>query len=427
MTIAGRIETEGCGCDAPEQLAALISIDKALGRIARHAVAINGTEPVSLMQTKGRILAEPVRASAIAPPFDNAAMDGYAVDTAGFTGDGPWTLTVADRVPAGVTPGVAISGNTAARIFTGAPLPPGADAVIRQEDACGTGDKVTFDQRPKRGLNVRLAGSDMQPGQVIVQAGARLGAREIAACAAAGVGTVPVRRALRVGLLVTGSEVRAAGSERHGAEIWDVNIPMLCAVLNSPRIQLIHVGQVADSRDALERDLADLLGKADLVVTTGGVSVGEEDHVKPALAALGADLHFSGVAIKPGKPVSYGCVGNSHWLGLPGNPLSAYVTWRVFGAALLRRLTGQNAPRVIRRHVVTAKAIQRKPGRCELRPASVIGFDNQGREVAGFEDAVHSGRVRRLPDADGLIFLPAESDRLPAGALVEFLPFGEIL
>lgn len=425
MTIIRRIETQGCGCDAPEQLTKLLSIDEALVRIAQHAMPVAGADSVPLRQALDRTLAEPVRAAAMSPPFDNAAMDGYAVDTAAFTGDGPWTFSVDSRVPAGAAFSASVGRAQVARIFTGAPVPAGADAVIRQEDACRTAGSVIFQERPTSGVNIRRAGGDMNPGDIIVEAGTRLGPREIAACAAAGAATVQVRRALSVGLLVTGNEVRAPGAARDEADIWDVNTPMLCAVMTSPRIDLVHIEQVPDQRDRLKRSLADLAGRVDLIVTTGGVSVGEEDHVKPALSALGAELHFSGAAIKPGKPISFGRVGSSYWIGLPGNPLAAFVTWQLFGKALVRNLTGQTGAGTLRRHVVTAEAIRRKPGRCELRPATLIGFDPRGREVAGFEDTTHSGRVGRLPVSDGLIFLPVECDHLPAGALVEFLPFCE--
>ncbi|MCE8536575.1 molybdopterin molybdotransferase MoeA [Ruegeria pomeroyi] len=425
MTVLGKIETPGCGCDAPGHLASLISIDAALDRIAEHAAPVEETETVPLMRAAGRVLAEPVVASVQTPPFDNSAMDGYAVQTRAFTGQGPWSFPVIARIPAGAVPAL-VRGAGAARIFTGAPVPDGADAVIRQEDAILSGDTVTFQRRPDAGLNIRRAGDDMVPGQIVVPAGTRLGPREIAACAAAGAGQVSLRRALRVALLVTGDEVRDAGAARDAAAIWDVNTPMLGAALGRAGVALVHLERAPDQRAALAQRLAAMAAEVDLIVTTGGISVGEEDHVKPALDALGAELHFSGVAIKPGKPVSFGSLGPCKWLGLPGNPLSALVTWQLFGVALIRRLTGESAARGTRRHVVTAAPIRRKPGRCELRPATLTGFDAEGREVAGFQSATHSGRVGGLPACDGLIFLPADCDRLPAGALVEFLPFSDI-
>lgn len=423
MTIHQAITSPGCGCDAPEQLSKLISIDAALARITHHAAPVVGTDTVPLIQATGRVLAAPVLARAMTPPFDNAAMDGYAVATGDFTGDGPWRFPVAARVPAGWSEATPVGSDGVARIFTGALIPPGADAVIRQEDAQRDGDMVTFAKRPEPGLNIRRAGTDMRPGQVILETGALLGSREIAACAAAGAGHVELRRKLRVALLVTGDEVRRAGTGRQETEIWDVNTPMLCAAMGQADMELVDVAQVKDSRAELEQALAGLASRVDLIVTTGGVSVGEEDHVKPALAALGGTLHFSGVAIKPGKPVSFGALGCTHWLGLPGNPLAALLTWQVLGTALAQRLTGQRASSPARRHVVIENAIHRKPGRCELRPATLIGFDNQGREIAACDTATHSARVGNLPMSDGALLLPAESDHLPKGALVEFLPF----
>lgn len=423
MTMFQKIDPQGCGCDAPEQLSKLISIDAALARITHHAAPVVGTETVSITRATGKVLAAPVLARAMVPPFDNAAMDGYAVATGIFTGDGPWYFPVATRVPAGWSEATPVGSDGVARIFTGAPIPPGTDAVIRQEDAQRDGDLVTFAKRPELGLNIRRAGSDMRSGQVVVDAGVRLGPREIAACAAAGAGRVALRRTLRVALLVTGDEVRSPGTGRQEAEIWDVNTPMLCAAMGQADVEIVEVAQVADTRAALERALAVLMGRVDLIVTTGGVSVGEEDHVKPALAALGGVLQFSGVAIKPGKPVSFGALGDTLWLGLPGNPLAAFLTWQVFGTALVQRLTGQRASGPSRRHVVTERAIHRKPGRCELRLATLIGFDDYGREIAVCDTATHSARVGNLCASDGVLLLPAESDHLPEGALIEFLPF----
>lgn len=423
MTIHHAIAQPGCGCDGRDMLHPLISMDAALSRIAAHAAPVPRSEGVSLGHALGRVLAQPVRAWSMVPAFDQAAMDGYAVATSALQGRGPWTLTVAGRVPAGQAAVVAVSGAQAVRIFTGAPLPPGADAVVMQEDVTRMGDIIHLTRPPRAGLNIRLAGSDMVKGAVVLQQGQRLGPRDIAACAGAGAGIVRVRRKLRVALLVTGNEVRRAGAMRAAGQIWDVNTPMLVASLAAAGAEIVACAHGADSLPELVQQMGALAGRADLIITTGGISVGEEDHVKPAFAALGGETLFSGVAIKPGKPVSFGRLGKAHWLGLPGNPFAAYVTWQVFGMALIRCLTGDGAMAVARRHVVTATAIRRKPGRCELRPARLTGFDAHGREIVTFEDATHSDRVGRLPQADGLMFLPADSEDLPAGALVEFQLF----
>jgi molybdopterin molybdotransferase len=423
MTVLPAIASAGCGCDGQDVPTALTSIDEALARIAAHAAPVGRSGSVSLDRAAGRILAQPVRSRSMVPAFDNAAMDGYALATSALTGKGPWVLKVIARVPAGQETTAALSGTTAVRIFTGAPIPDGADAVVMQEDVARDGDVIHLNRRPAPGLNIRRAGTDMANGAIILDKGRRLGPREIAACAAAGAGVVRVRPRLRAALLVTGNEVRRAGGARAAAQIWDVNTPMLAAALGAAGVEIVANAHGADDRAELGGQLREMAAQADLVITTGGISVGEEDHVKPALSGLGAVTLFSGVAIKPGKPVSFGRVGPAFWLGLPGNPLSAFVTWQVFGMALMRGLTGETAEGPGRRHVVTSSAIGRKPGRCELRPATLAGFDALGREVVRFEEATHSGRVGPLSRSDGLIFLPAEAETLPAGALVEFQPF----
>lgn len=423
MTLHQAIASPGCGCDRQDILHALISIDEALARIAAHASPVSRTEAVRAGSALGRTLALPVRSRSMAPAFDNAAMDGYAITTSVLTGPGPWVLPVVARIPAGQETMASVAGAVAARIFTGAPIPGGADAVVMQEDVLRDGDLIHLSRRPAPGLNIRRAGSDLARGVTVLDKGQKLGPKEIAVCAVAGAGLVRVRRRLRVALLVTGDEVRRAGGAREAAQIWDVNTPMLTASLAAAGVELVVSAHGADSRADLVRQLGDIAAQADLVITTGGISVGEEDHVKPAFMALEGEVLFSGVAIKPGKPVSVGRIGKAYWLGLPGNPVSAFVTWQVFGMALIRALTGERTGTPTRRHVVTASEIRRKPGRCELRPATLAGFDSHGREIVNFEDATHSARVGLLSLADGLMFLPADAECLPAGALVEFQPF----
>ena len=423
MDIRQTKEASGYDCDAQDTLRTVISIDEALARIAAHVAPIVEASAIPLNRALGRILAQPVRAQERAPSFDNAAMDGYAVATTSLTDDGPWNLKVIARVPAGHETTQKLAGACAARIFTGAPIPEGADAVVMQEEVARVGDTVEFHRRPAAGENIRRAGSDMERGAIILESGRRLGAREIAACAAAGAAAVHVVRRLRVALIVTGDEVRMAGGSRTAAQIWDVNTPMLAAAMDSMGVEIVATVQGADNCAHLASQLDELTEQADLVVTTGGISVGEEDHVIPALARLGGEMLFSRVAIKPGKPVSFGRMGSTFWLGLPGNPLSAYVTWHVFGRALVKALIGETAHVSASRHVITNAPIRRKPGRVELRLATLCGIDADGREIIGFEAATHSGCVSRLPMADGLMYLPAEVEYLPTGALVQFQPF----
>ena len=423
MTVLSRIEEHGCGCDAPQHQRGLVAIDEAISRIKRSVRPVLETEEVALAAAHGRMLAEPVCALSAAPPFDNAAMDGYAINTTGLTGTGPWCLAVTDRIAAGQSgPAKALSG-TAAQIFTGAPIPDGADAVVMQEDVQRIEGAIIISRKVESRMHIRAVGEDMEAGATVVAAGRRLTARDIAACAAAGSATIRVRRRIRVALLVTGDEVSMPGQARKCADIWDVNTPMLSAAITTNAIDLVHVETGQDDRETLRRQLADLAERVDLIVTTGGISVGEEDHVRPALSDLGGTMVFSGVAMKPGKPVSFGRLGNTHWLGLPGNPLSAFITWQLFGTVLCQALAGGKPTSGIRRNVVLSRQLRHRPGRCEVRLAELSGFDGVGREVVHFDDATHSGRVARLPEADGVILIPAEVETLPEGALVEFQPF----
>jgi len=423
MTVIPKIKGNSCGCDDLANQHSLISIDEALSRIERETRALSEVELVPLAQASGRVLAVSVRSLGMVPPFDNAAMDGYAINTADLIGEGPWTLPVAGRVAAGQTRMEMQQPKSAIQIFTGAPLPKRANAVVMQEQVVRTGNRVLVSGRIKPGNHIRRTGEDMVTGKIIIPSGRSLSPRDIAACAAAGHESVRVTRRLRIALLITGDEVVQPGQAMGPAGIWDVNTPMLSAAIASPEVELSSILLAGDTRPELRAQLNQLADQVDLIVTTGGISVGEEDHVKPALSELGATIAFSGVALKPGKPVSFGRVRQAHWLGLPGNPLSAFVTWQIFGTILRHALTGQTQSPVRRRHVILQRALHHKPGRCELRLGRLSGFDGSGSEVVDFPDTTNSGRVAQLSQMDGLLFIPADTEVLPRGALVEFHPF----
>lgn len=423
MTIIEPISEPGCGCEAGPDNRSLVTIDEAFSRITKLVGPVPDTEEMPTGLSRGRVLARTVRAENAVPPFDNTAMDGYAVRTTDLRGPGPWLLPVQGRVAAGQAYLPPLEPDTAIQVFTGARLPNGADAVVMQEHVMRIGDSLRIDRPVQRHTHVRFAGEDMKAGQTIVREGRFLTARDIAASAAAGAERLCVRRPIRVALLVTGNEVTPPGAALGPSAIRDVNTPMLHAAIEAAGGVLSEIDAEADNRSGLRTQLSEMSRSVDLVVTTGGISVGEEDHVKPALGDLGAQIAFSGVAMKPGKPVSFGRIGRAHWLGLPGNPLSAFVTWTLFGSAILAALSGRTGWQPRRRMVVTGDPVRRKPGRCELRLARIEGMDGQGRKIVHFESAIHSGRVSTLALADGLIFLPAETETLPAGALVDFHPF----
>ncbi|MDG1076256.1 MAG: molybdopterin molybdotransferase MoeA [Planktotalea sp.] len=415
--------TDHCKCCTDEPNSMLLSMDDALSIISNRASPIRDTKTVALHAAQGRVLAQDVTARTDAPPFDNAAVDGYALHTDALPGDGPWNLRVIERVAAGQTAKPKVSSLFATRIFTGAAVPAQANAIVMQEDVTRSGSTATIVRNVKPGAHIRYAGEDMARGDTVLQRGAILSPAEIAACAVAGFGQVDVVRKVRVALVVTGDEVQTPGTTLSPGCIWDVNTPMLSSLLSRPLIDLVQVVHIKDQNRRTQTLLRELSGQVDLIITSGGLSVGEEDHVRPAISELGGHTDFSGVAIKPGKPVSFGRLGRCHWLGLPGNPLAAFMTWKIFGEAILRALTNQETHKSLRRNVLLSKSIRRKSGRCELRLAQVVGFTANGQEMVSFQDATHSGRVASLPTADGVIYLPKDVDFLPTGAMVEFLPF----
>ncbi|MGO4916431.1 molybdopterin molybdotransferase MoeA [Pseudogemmobacter sp. W21_MBD1_M6] len=401
----------------------LMSVDQAIAAALRFVVPVSDRKVVPLAGASGRVLALPVVARAMLPPYDASAMDGYAVRVNDMPGAGPWSMTVQDRIAAGDARSIALESGAALRIFTGAPLPHGADAVVMQESVTRRADGIHLVRCPTIGENIRRAGEEAPAGKSIVPAGRRLGPRDIGAAAAAGHATVTVTRRPRVALLTTGDEIVPPGSPlTHGA-IWNANTSLLVAAIRAADAEIVTVKHAPDDLAALGALMVGLAGQVDMLITTGGVSVGEEDHCKAAILAAQGEIAVAGVAMKPGKPVMFGRVAGAVWLGLPGNPVSAYVTWQVLGLPLIARLVGNRTPAARSRLVVAGHPLHHRPGRCEYRPATITGIDHLGRQIVAAGGAVHSGRLSVLADADGLIVIPAATEAVQPGDLLDFLPF----
>lgn len=424
MTCLPRPQETGCGCDRGPAAVGLATLGEALAIVEAHTRPVNGRERIAAQSATGRVLVTPVCAHADMPAFDHAAMDGYALNTSSFSDTGPWEFTVIGRVAAGESFTQQVNPGEAVRIFTGAPIPQGSDCVVMQEKVNRTADTISVSSRPLFFENIRFRGEEQQMGAEILPSGTVLTPRSIAASAASGAGDLDVRARVRVTVLVNGREVVNAGSSaKSKAQIWDVNTPMLQSLLARPCVELLSVAHVTDDPDSVRLAISRAAETSDLIVTTGGVSVGEEDHLRPAITAANGRIHFAGVAIKPGKPVAFGSVGRAKWLGLPGNPLAAYVTWSLFGEAILSTLSGAGTGPNARRNVLLGHDLFRKPGRCEVRPARFVGTEGTGRDIVECSARVNSGQVAALARADGLVFIPAETDRLSEGDLIEFLPF----
>lgn len=398
----------------------LTPLEEALAHILEQAAPVNDRENVPLSQSMGRILAGDLRAPEAIPPFDNSAMDGYAVRTADLA-QAP--LPVSQRVAAGqaATP---LPPGTAARIFTGAMIPQGADAVVMQEKAERQGDRVTFTDPVEIGQNIRRRGHDLAAGAVLMQAGTRLRPQEMGLIASAGLAEVPVYRRLRVAVASTGDELVEPGSPLGPGQIYNTNRYSLRGLVEALGCQLVDGGTIADDPDATQASLTRLAADSDLLITSGGVSVGEADHVKEAVSRLG-HLSLWRVAVKPGKPLAFGRMGQTPFLGLPGNPFAVMLTFLLFGVPLIRRLQGRqpdSEPSPCRARAafeITRTSVRRE----FLRARLVTGDEGPWVEVHPNQS---SGALSAACWAEGLAVVP-ENTCIERGAPVDFISFSELL
>jgi molybdopterin molybdotransferase len=402
---------------------ALLSVDEALARIADHVTSVVGSETVPLRAAAGRILERDVEASINLPPHANSAVDGYAVAYADLSRDCETELPVGGRAAAGhpldrpVRPGEAI------RIFTGAPMPAGADTVLMQEDCVAERGRVRLRPGIRKGANRRQAGEDLALGETALAAGRRLGPADIGLAAALGCRELPVYQPLRVALLSTGDEVREPGVTLPPGAIYDANRFMLAALLERLGCVVSDFGIRPDREAALADTLSAASAGHDLIVTSGGVSTGEEDHVKAAVERLGA-LHFWRLAIKPGRPVALGQVAGVPLIGLPGNPVAVAVTFALLARPLVLKLAGAVAapPRAF--PVRAGFAYRKKPGRREYLRAQL---ERDGDAViAKKHPRDGAGILSSIVQSDGLVVLDEATGDLSAGAIVDFLPFSEV-
>jgi molybdopterin molybdotransferase len=386
-------------------------VDEAAAEILA-AFAPHAEERLPLLSALGRYLARDVVAQHDAPPFDNSAMDGYAVraqQTTGATHQAPVALRVDGESRAGGPTPPALIADGAQRIFTGAAMPEGADAVVIQEDTRRTHDRIDVLEAIAVGGNVRKRGSDLRAGQTMLKRGARLGAGELGLLASQDLASAIVHRRPRVAILSTGDELRDIGEPERPGSIVNSNAYMLAAQVLEAGGEPWVLPPVPDKLELATAAIRDGL-RADVVVLVGGVSVGEYDVVRDALAAAGVTLDFWKIRMKPGKPVAFARAGQVPVLGLPGNPVSAWVTFELFVRPGLRRMVGDPNPQRARATVRLGKAITRHPGRTEFARARVDGG------VAHLLPRQGSGTIISTAQVDALVIIPAESEQLPAGS-----------
>jgi molybdopterin molybdotransferase len=395
----------------------LLSVDEALETLLAGARPVRETEQVATMDASGRVLAQAQTSTMDVPPMDNSAMDGYAVRLSDLNGEEK-RLKVAQRIPAGSV-GKPLERGTAARIFTGAPVPPGADAIVMQEHCSVSGDSVLIEKLPGKGEWIRLTASDIRRGGTVLVAGKRLLPQDTGLAASVGIKTLPVYRKVRLGLFFTGDELVMPGDPLPPGRIYNSNRFTLNGLAAAFGCEVRDYGIVPDKLDATRAVLRRAAAENDVIVTSGGVSVGDEDHVKPAVEAEGSLLMWK-IAMKPGRPLAFGRVGEAAFIGLPGNPVSSFVTFLIFVRPFLLKTQGHAE--------VAARAIEARadfdwPQPDARREFLRVKWNAQGGlDLYATQD---SAVLTSTAWADGLVDNPARQ-AVRRGDRVRFLPYSEL-
>ncbi len=403
---------------------ALMRTDEALRLLSERLDAVAGVEEVGLDKADGRILAADIVSPLPVPPHDNAAVDGYAVRFADLSPGAETRLRLCGRVAAGETAAAAVGAGEAARIFTGAPMPAGADTVLMQEDCREDGGHVAVPPGIREGANRRRAGEDIATGARILAAGARLRPQDVGLAASTGRARIPVRRRLRAALFSTGDELREAGEALPPGCVYDANRHALRAAVGRLGCEVTDLGILPDDFGTVRDALAGAAATHDVLITSAGMSTGDQDHVRAAIEATGS-IHMWRLAIRPGRPIAFGQVGTVPFIGLPGNPVAVLVTFMLFARPALLRLGGcaDVEPRSFR--VRAAFPIRKKRGRREWwRVRLEREADGPPRAHKFARDG--AGILTSMVEADGLVELPEELTSAPPGHMADFLPFSEM-
>jgi molybdopterin molybdotransferase len=403
----------------------MMPVDEAVRLIAARVAAVLDFETVALADTDGRILAREVAAPLPLPPFTNSAVDGYAVASRDLPKTSEQAFSITGRVQAGSAASEAIRPGHAMRIFTGAPMPDGADTVFMQEDVRVEGEKVVLPFGLKPGANVRPAGEDIPLGHPALKAGQRLRPQDVALAAALGLTQLDVIRRIRVAIFSTGNELVSPGETRAAPQLFDSNRFMLMAMLRRLGCEVSDLGILRDEPASLASALQKVAGSHDLILTTGGVSTGEEDHVKAGVESVGR-LVLWRMAIKPGRPVAMGIIAGTPFIGLPGNPVASFVTFVHVVRPTILALSGALIERPVPMPVRAGFTYKKKIGRREYVRVSLRKADDGMLEAIKFPRE-GAGLLSSLVDTDGLVELGEEVTLVEPGQAVGFLSYASLV
>ncbi len=402
----------------------LLPIDVAIAKGLGLAKPRQGFEVVNLSNLHGRSVLDDIIASYPLPNFNNSAMDGYAINTKALRGDGPYRLQITGRMAAGDHD--IESTNTvpagALRILTGALVPSDYNAVIMQEKVSVEDGYIVFDKCPKTGTNIRPQGEDCKPGDLVIPKGTVLDARHIAMLAGQGIAETKVHRKVRVAIFSTGSELKLPGETLKSGQIFNSNRYALNSQLNHPFIEVFDLGTIEDDYELLKNATHRASQMADIVITTGGVSVGDEDHMPNIVKDLEGELHVMKVAIKPGKPVTIGTIGKCIFLGLPGNPVAAFINQILIGRPIIEKLAGITPAPITTYPAQAAFERKRSPSRQEYVPAKIVGQSENGGPIVEAFAKASSATLLPLANSDGFVVLPLGMTEVKKGDTLAFIP-----
>ncbi|MCK4951326.1 MAG: molybdopterin molybdotransferase MoeA [Gammaproteobacteria bacterium] len=414
-TIAGKQS-----CDNASNL---LTVNEAKEKILDAIKPIERHEQVDIRSSLNRVLGEDIQSSINIPPYDNSAMDGYAVASSDLPDSGSCKLQLVGESFAGRPFEGEVKQGKCIRIMTGAMIPKGTNTVIMQEHVEREGKTITIPSGYKPGQNKRCAGEDMHIGQTVLTTGTVIGAAELGILASLGIAEIKVFRPIKVAFFSTGDELKDAGESLEEGQIYDSNRYTLYGMLHQMGVELLDLGIINDNREDIRKTFLSLTEteSVDAIITTGGVSVGEADFIKDVLEEIG-EINFWRVAIKPGKPLAIGSINNAFFFGLPGNPVSSMVTFYQFVQPALRRLAGESKTDNISFKVRCANELRKKPGRLEYQ-RGILQYDQDGNMVVSSSGAQGSHILTSMSNANCLIILPAECDGVKAGEYVEVQPF----
>ncbi len=406
----------GCGHDEPA-----LPLSKARDRVCEAAVSVSETESLPIRQALGRVLAEDVRSAIDVPGHANSAMDGYALRAGDLPNEAPRALTLIGAAFAGRPFLGRVNQGQCVRIMTGAPVPDGADTVVMQERVSVDAERVQVNALPAAGANVRQAGEDIKAGQVALEDGVQLRPAHIGLLASIGVAEVTVLRRPRVAFFSTGDELCEVGRPTRPGQIYDSNRYTLFGMLQRLDVEAIDLGVIRDRPEELEAGLARAAEGADLIITSGGVSVGEADYLLEVAERLGK-VDFWSVAIKPGRPTVFGKLGDALYLGLPGNPVSVMVTFYQLAKPAIEKLSGLQPREPLLIRALCMATIKNKAGRREFL-RGVLSRDETGRYIVSKTGHQGSGILSSMTQANCFIVVPEDSELIEAGSQVDVQPF----